>query len=84
MTTESYVLISIHSGLNQTKIVSWLSKNMLSIYKNVNCINKNRKNKYIFHVLCSNIENFSRNLYFKVGGLDVRVRALMLVCANYK
>ena len=33
----------------------------------------------MFQVSGQNIENFSRNLYFQVGGLHVRV--LTLVCA---
>ena len=36
----------------------------------------------MFQVLGQNIENFSRNSYFQVGGLHVRVRVLILVCAE--
>ena len=32
-------------------------------------------------ISCQNIENFSRNSYFQVGGLHVRVRILVLVFA---
>ena len=35
----------------------------------------------MFQVSGQNIENFSRNSYFQVGGLHVRVRVLILVCA---
>ena len=36
----------------------------------------------MFKVSCQNIENFSRNSYFQVGGLHARVRVLILVCAT--
>ena len=42
-------------------------------------MNKIRKNKDMFQVSCQNIVNFSRNSYFQVGGLHVRVRVLILV-----
>ena len=35
----------------------------------------------MFQVSGQNIENFSRNSYFQVGGLYVRVRVLIIVCA---
>ena len=37
----------------------------------------------MFQVSCQNIENFSRNSYFQVGGLHVHVRVLIIVCAIY-
>ena len=43
-------------------------------------MNEIRKNKDMFQVSCQNIENFSRNSYFQVGGLHVYVRVLILVC----
>ena len=36
----------------------------------------------MFQVSGQNIENFSRNSYFQIGGLHVRVRELILVCAK--
>ena len=36
----------------------------------------------MFQVSCENIENFSRNSYFQVGGLHVRIRVLILVCVQ--
>ena len=36
----------------------------------------------MFQVSCQNIENFSRKLYFQVGGLDVHV--LILVFVSYQ
>ena len=43
-------------------------------------------NKDMFQVSCPNIENFSRNSYFQVGGLHVRVRVrvLIIVCAQLR
>ena len=34
------------------------------------------KYKDMVQVLCQNIENFSRNSYFQVGGLHVRIHIL--------
>ena len=72
----------INSELIHTKIVSRRSKIRKICFSNyLNWINKISINKYMFHVSCQNIENFSRNSYFQVGGLHVRVRVLILVCA---
>ena len=38
----------------------------------------------MFQVSCQNIEYFSRNSYFQVGGLHVSVRVLIIVCATIK
>ena len=54
---------------------------MLSYYKIVNWKNKIHINKDMFQVSYQNIENFSRNSEFQVGGFQVRVRVLILVCA---
>ena len=54
---------------------------MISNYKIRTLINKICLNKDIVQISCQNIENFSRNLYFQVGGLHVRVRILVLVFA---
>ena len=56
-------------------------KSMLSNFKIVSWINKIHINNDMFQVSCQNIEKFSRNLYFQVGGLHVRVRVLILVFA---
>ena len=67
----------LHSHENR-KSAPQNKKNMHWKYKIVNWMNKIRKNKDMFQVSCQNIENFSRNSYFQVGGLHVRV--LILVC----
>ena len=36
----------------------------------------------MFQGSCQNVEDFSRNSYFQVGGLHVRVRVLIIVCAH--